>query len=686
MKLKTTNCQIILSLIILLIISDAISATGVLYVRPRGSSQTYQKMWIKKIDVDVEIRGQVAVTHVDQTFYNELNQSVESIYIFPLPANAMVTELYYWLDGVRYKAEIRERQDAQNAYNQQLQQWLDPAMLEYLGDNMFRLSIVPIPAQSEVRTEITYAEILPYDFGITKYEYKLNTLGLSSKALETVSLRLNSKSQNPYKYFTSPSHNSDAATSLTKVSTNEYELFYGDENFYPDKNLQIEFETLRERVQFNLLTYSPTEEDGFGDDNFYATWVTPPDSIVNEKIIPKDIVFTADVSSSMDGERLSQLKQSLRTFINLLNENDRFNIITFGTHIVKYKDSLVSVNSDNIGDALKFVDNLYALGMTNISGALEESLSQNFGDESSNNLIFLTDGLPTLGVTNANEIIEKVNEANLSNIRLFSFGIGDNLNRRLLTEISMENSGYAKFIEQDEDIAFTIGQHFKRISKPILSDIEIDYGGLDAWDIYPKNSVDLFWGSRYVKMGLYKSTGEFRVQIKGNYLNQEQSFNQNLFFPDSGGFRAVAILWARAKIDHLLELIEIYGETDELVQQVTDLSLRFQILTEYTAFYIDPTKIENDEIVSPKEYKLWQNYPNPFNPSTTIKFTLPKVTYVTVKVYDILGREIAILVDGLKNAGTFEVNFDGAGLASGIYFCMIKAGDFSQTMKMVLNK
>jgi Ca-activated chloride channel family protein len=345
-------------------------ATGILYVRPRGSNSQYQKVWIKSIDVKVNIQYQVAETHIDQVFFNELNQSSEAIYIYPLPENAMVTELVYWLNGERFVAEIRERQEALNDYNTKLKELLDPVLLEYLGNNLFRLSIVPVNALSEFRTEITYIELLNYNFCISKYKFLMNTLELSSKPLEAVHLNIDAKSQNPYKYFKSPSHTNSQTTQIIEHSDNYYTLEFGDEKFFPDKDLLIEFETIREDVEFSFLSYKSAPADSFGTDSFFALWITPPDSFTQEQLIPKDIVFTADVSSSMDGLRLTQVKQSSNYFLDELTENDYFNIITFATHVVQFKEDMVPAGTANISEAHNFVNEMYALGMTNISAAL----------------------------------------------------------------------------------------------------------------------------------------------------------------------------------------------------------------------------------------------------------------------------------------------------------------------------
>jgi len=678
---------------------ENILATGALYVRPRWSSQDYQKMWIKSLDVDIDINDQVAKTHVDQVFYNELDQSVESVFIFPLPKNAMVTEMAYWVNGERYEARIRERQEAVDEYNDRKNQWIDPALMEKIDNNMYRLKIVPISANSEVRTEITYIEMCTYDFGVTNYEYFLNTTGLSSQPLETVHLALDAHSQNTYKYFKSPTHSNSAATQITKHSNSHYSLEYGDENFMPDKDLEIEWETKRDEVQYSLLTYTPTPEDSMGESSFYALWVTPPDTIEDDEIIPKDIVFAADVSSSMEGDRIVALKESLKNFLSLLNPDDRFNIITFGTHVVPFKSDLVEANSNNISEAQTFVSQIYALGMTNISSALDSSLKQSYRESSSKNLIFLTDGMPTLGETNIDSINNSVVQNNNNDVRLFSFGIGDNISERLLTKLALDNHGYAHMISADDSIETVINNHFERISKPVITDLEFDYNSFQPWDRYPKNLTDLFWGSQTMEMGLYEQGGEYNIALSGMMRDDSVKYYKPMYFPDTtGGYRFVPRLWARAKINHLLDLIAIHGETDELVNQVIELSLRYQILTEYTALYADPddddSDIKRDKTIVPKEFKLYDNYPNPFNPITNIAYDLPPGAdqyKVVIKIYDLRGNLVKILENSEKRPGHYIVQWNGTDqsgqkVANGMYIYSITAADFKASDKMLLLK
>jgi Ca-activated chloride channel family protein len=680
-------------------------ATGVLYVRPRWSNQEYNKMWIKSVDIDVTIRDQVAETHVDQIFYNEMDVSVEAIYIFPLPPNAMISELVYWFNGKRFVADIRERQEAIRAYNEKLSRWLDPAMLEYLGDNLFRLSIVPINPKTEVRTEITYVELIPYDFGVSRYRFFLNMLELSPKPLQAVQLTLDAQSQNTYKTFYSPTHANSPATQLTRVAGDHYKLEYGDENYYPDTDLIVEFETVRDGVEFSLMSYTPTAADSFGSESFYALWITPPDNITTEERMPLDVVFTADVSSSMDGERIAQLRETLTDFLGQLSDKDAFNIVIFGTHVSSFRSDLVAASEANLQAAQDFVSDIYALGMTNIGAAMETALNHSYRSEASNNCIFLTDGYPTVGITQTDSIIAYVQRKNTHAVRLFTFGIGDNISHALLTTLAKENHGYATFITSDDSIALLVENQFKRIAKPVLKDLAINFGGLDTRDRYPKGHGDLFWGTQVKEHGLYSGGGVYPVTLSGWYGKELKQYAKNITFSDkpADGYRFVARLWARAKIDHLLELIMLYGESDELVNQVIELSLRFQILTKYTAFYSDPEDPPDDwwspthveeHVENPDRFVLYQNYPNPFNPVTRIKYTLPAgatAYQVVIKIYDTLGRLVKVLENGAKAPGTYIVVWDGSDtrgelVPSGVYFYTIQAGPYQATRKMLMIK
>ena len=268
------------------------SAVGVLFVKRFHSTETYQKIWIKSVDVTTAIQDQIASTQMDEVFHNDMNWRVEAFFVFPLPNKAVVTRLVYWYNGKRYEAAIRERRQAVQEYEREVRRLLDPALLEHLGNNLFRLRIAPVDPNSDIRFEITYTELLTYDFGAVTYKFFLNTTALSPKPLQRVSLSIDARSQFPYKMFRSPSHGESTAIKIEKLSDHHYKVVFGDENFYPDRDFTLKFETVRQGFQVNVLTYKPVPSDSFGTDSFYALWVTPPDSLAPDEIIPKSRCYS----------------------------------------------------------------------------------------------------------------------------------------------------------------------------------------------------------------------------------------------------------------------------------------------------------------------------------------------------------------------------------------------------------
>ncbi len=684
------------------------AAIGVLYSRPLNSTEEYRKVWIKNVDATVSIQGQAAVTHCDQTFLNEMNQTVETVWIFPLPEGAVVTELYYWFNGKRYKAEIREAAEARRDYESHIRQRIDPALLEYLGDNLFRLSVGPVNPNSEVRTEITYIEMLTYEFGRVEYAFMMDAASLSPKPLNRLSVDLTLETQSAIKYFRCPSHGSTLAATIAQVSDKKYTLVYGDENCMPDKDLMIEYETVRTDVELSMFRYTPVPADSFGTDSFYAVWITPPDSIAPDEVIPRKIVFVADVSSSMEGLRIEQLKAALHAFIGNLRSDDFFNIIAFGTRVVPFRENLTQAAPSEIAAADVFVSDLGALGLTDINSALTQALAQSFSDGYFNMIVFITDGYPTWGETFVPDILANVTAANTADARIFTFGVGE-VSKPLLMQLAVENGGYATFITADDSIAAVVGGHLMRVSKPVLADLSIQIDGLVTSDKYPRPLPDLFWGSQVVQFGLYSSSGTVPVVLSGIVRGQAQQFNADADFAGTpGGYAFVPRLWAKSKIDFLLDQIAMYGELDELKNQVIELSLRFGILTPYTAFYSDPEnpdpndpgdnsgalEVDADRIGANREFRLHANYPNPFNPSTAIRFDMPLAGRVKIAVYDLNGRLIRVLTDGARNAGSYSVTWDGFDSAgnpvpSGIYVCRmeVRTGDtkrFVRSIKMGL--
>jgi Ca-activated chloride channel homolog len=308
------------------------------------------------------------------------------------------------------------------------------------------------------------------------------------------------------------------------------------------------------------------------------SWVIPPDSGTSP--LPRSVTFVADVSSSMEGRRMEQLREAMHEFLNQLNEGDRFNIITFSTGVLAFRSSMVAANVSNIAEARRFVDSRTALGLTNISEALRVGLSMDYHAESANALVFLTDGQPSWGITNQAAIQDSARAWNLQDVRIYPISVGSEGSVTLMRNIAIQSGGFHTEVLADDSIAVSVQDHLKRISMPNLVGLTLDYGTLRTMDVHPQVLPNVAVGGRVIQTGRYDKGGVYPVTLAGRVVEVPFSVTRDVFFSDpASNNRAVARLWAQAKIEALLNEISRNGEQKELVDAVIDLSSMRTLMT-----------------------------------------------------------------------------------------------------------
>ncbi len=697
------------TLIALVLIAESSFAIGALYARKPLTNQNMTPLWLKHYDAKVTITDQMAITHVDQTFKNETNQRMEGIYIFPLPKNAIVMNLILWINGVPVQGKVMDSDTAQSIYENIVKKMIDPALLEYLGDNIFKLSVFPIEANgkpmSERRIEITYAEILPYESGNIDYTFFMKAVKLSSKPVERASIDITLSSQKKIQSLYSPSHNGATGLVINKISDQNYTVTYGEENTLAEKDLTLYYQLKNEGFAINHLTYIPNTDsamffDSPGDDSYHLLWVTPPDEISQSQILKKNIVFVADISSSMEGERMEQVRKSLNMMVDMLNPGDQFNVIPFNTAPVPFKSNLVPADAENISVAHNFINELGAVGMTNMEDALKTGLQSTWDDTSINVIVFLTDGKPTWPVnTSSKGVIDTVAAYNTDNASIFTFGIGDEVEESFLKQLAKDNDGFNIMIMDDDSIEITLKHFMDKISYPLIKNITLDYGNLDKYDIYPKVLPNLYAGTQLTVLGRYRNSGTFTTTFSGQVGSQPVSLASNLAFPSQMPNQPfVARMWASAKIDYLLDEIALFGELPELIAAIKSLGIKYCIITPYTSFLViedpNPTPIMDKTIPHAKTLTLFKNFPNPFTAATTIQFSVPnsvRAQTLQLKIFDVRGKLVKTLMHEMTMGGNFKIIWDatdnaGNRIGTGFYIAMLKVGTETKMMTMRMVK
>lgn len=535
--------------------------------------------------VQVSIESNVATTTIDQVFKNESNVDLEGTYIFPLPENAAITRFSMFIDGKKVNGEILDREKARKIYEDIVRRMKDPALLEYVGRNMFKARVYPIPKQREKRIELVYQETLPYDAGIYKYVYPLDTEKFSPRPLKEVSINVNIKSVLPIKNVYSPSHRIDV-----KMQKFAAACGYEGKNVKPDKDFILYYTVSEKDVGLDLLTYKKPGTQG------YFMLLISPGKLAG-KSTPKDIVFIIDTSGSMSGRKIKQAKEALRFCINSLNRGDRFNIIAFATSVNSYQSKLVPATPQNIASALEFAAGLEARGGTNINQALLSGLGIFEETKRPRMIVFLTDGQPTVGVRSIKDILSNLKKANQSEARIFVFGVGNDVNTHLLDRMAEMHRGMTEYVVPGEDIEIKVSSFYRKISEPILSDIRLDFGKIKVEEIYPSTLPDIFRGTQLVLLGKYQGNGSARIVLKGYVNGREKKFLYQAQFPrENRNNDFIPRIWATRKIGYLINEIRLKGENRELVDEIIRLSKKYGIITPYTSFLI----LEKD-----KDYKRW---------------------------------------------------------------------------------
>ncbi len=548
---------------------------------PRIPIEQVPYLTIKYHRVTVTIEGQVATTHVDQVFVNEGRFEVEGTYIFPLPEEAAISEFAMWVDGEKLEGQVLERDEARRIYEDIVRRRRDPALLEYVGRDAFQASIYPIPPRGERRIELEYSEVLDMDNGLVEYLYPLNTEKFSPRPLEEVTVNVTIRSNEPLKALYSPSHEVDI------VREDDFHAVVGYEEYdvKPDRDFVLYYTVSPEDVGVNLLSYKPER----GSNGFFLLLAAPKVELDSRQIIAKDVILVLDVSGSMRGEKIEQAKEALNFVLNSLNDEDRFNIIAFSTSTRPYARDLVP--ADEWGEARDFVGRLEASGSTDINRALLEALSM-VDEERPTILIFLTDGLPTVGEVDIDRIIENVVDAAPDNARIFPFGVGYDVNTTLLDTIAENHRGASGYVRPEEAIDEKVSTFYAKVSTPLLADMEIDFGNVDVEDIYPYPLPDLFAGTQLVVVGRYRDGGDATITLTGEVNDQRQTFRyDDVRFQRLGGEEFIARLWATRKIGYLLQQIRLHGEAGELVDEIVELSIRYGIVTPYTSFLVEETEM-----------------------------------------------------------------------------------------------
>lgn len=542
---------------------------------------------IKSIKIDTKIVSQVATTHVEQVFRNDTDATLEGTYFFPIPEQASITEFAIWDGDRRLVGEVRSREEARRIYDEIVRRQRDPGLLEYAGKDLFQASIFPIPPHADKKLEITYSQILRSESGTVAYRYPLGT-GRQVAQIGTVSGRVEIESREPLRNIYSPTHAVEVKRNNDRRAAISFESPGGTE----PQDFQLFYALSREDFGVTLLTSREPGKDGY-----YLLMISPKDDWSEQEYAAKDIVFVLDTSGSMaEAGKMEKARAALLYGIRILRPQDRFNVISFAGEEHLMTTDLINADEAARNRAVQFVEALKPVGGTNINSALMAARDQ-IGRASNMSrprmIVFLTDGLPTVGQTNIEEILASLK--NTAESRIFPFGVGYDVNTSLLDRLAAASGGVADYIEPKEDLEVKVSNFFAKISYPVLTELRLDMAGVETDLTYPRTLPDMFRGSQLTLIGRYKNPIDMdhvRLTLTGKSGGASRTISyDNLHFPvmeSSNDF--LPRLWATRRVGWLMEQVRTNGEQRELRDEIVDLGTRYGIVTPYTSYLaLEPT-------------------------------------------------------------------------------------------------
>lgn len=545
---------------------------------PRNIIKTAFPLEVKYHRVNADLNDQSAVTYIDQEFYNPTGAMLEGFYVFPVPENAVIKKFTMFINGTETEAELLDAKKATQIYEDIVRKSLDPALLEYQGRGIFKVRIFPIEPGSTKRVKISYTQILEKDNGTMEYVYPLNTEKFSAKPLNNVSINVNLESSDSLKNIYCTSHETD----IVRKNDNHAVVSWEQKNIKPDTDFNLYYSTDKSGIGLSVLAYKEK-----GNDGYFFLSASPGIDSQDSAISEKDITFVLDVSGSMAGEKLEQAKKALQFCVNNLNRGDRFQLIRFSTEAEALFNEPAKTDKANLRKAKNFISDMKAVGGTHIEEALSLALSVKYSSRP-HMIIFITDGRPTIGETDEDKLVKKIRNANNSNIRIFTFGIGYDINTHLLDKITKETRAYRYYISPKEDIEVKISNFYTKVQSPVLTDIKLTFtGNIRASKTYPRELPDIFAGSSVTILGSYSGSGDVKVILEGRLRDKIQKYEYKINFPaENTRNDFVPYLWAARHIGYLLDQIRLNGEDKELVEAATEAARKYGIVTPYTSYLI----------------------------------------------------------------------------------------------------
>ena len=556
-------------------------------------------------DVTVELRDRVLRYEVEERFVNRGGLIGEADYLFPLPNGAAFRDLKLSIDGQMVAGETMNANEARRIYEEIVRRQRDPALVEWMGHGLLRTRIFPIQPGEERRVIVRFESVAPREGDAVRVDYFAGRRESGGWRRELES-DIGAAQQGDASRL--PPRDSRATFTLTYRAGGEL-----GEAYSPTHELDVERDGQVRRVSIRggspdatvlvalrrslAASVAVLPNAARGEQGFALITVTPPSELAQNRT-PRDVTFVLDVSGSMSGRKLEQAKAAGRRLLQTLTDRDRFRLIDFSTDVRSFRDDFVFATEANVRAAIRYLDDLEAVGSTNISGALEEALRETGGARREGEdrlplILFMTDGAPTVGERDPASIAARASRLR-GDARVFSFGLGADVNVGLIEQLALEGRGTAAFVRPDENVERSVELLATRLRQPLLTNVRVTVDGdVHLSRAYPAGPMDIFAGQDLVLLARYDGSGQANVVVQGRANGRDVRWSTLRNFPAEERENAfVPRLWATQRIGWLVAEKRRNGGSSEIDDEIRRLGERYGIPTEFTSYLVqEPARV-----------------------------------------------------------------------------------------------
>jgi Ca-activated chloride channel family protein len=562
---------------------------------------------LKHTEVKASITGFLARVIVTQEFENPYQDKIEAVYTFPLPQNSAVDDMTILVGERTIRGKIKEREEARQIYEAARNAGYVAALLDQERPNIFTQSVANIEPGKKVTVTISYVETLKYEEGSYEFSFPMvvgpryipgNATGKrgggwapdtdrvpdasritppvtpeGTRAGHDISIAVSIDAGVPIQELDAKLH--DVITERPSASRAEVRL--AKKSVIPNKDFVLNYDVAGKKIDDTVLTHHD------GKNGFFTLILQPPDRVTVEEVTPKELVFVIDTSGSMSGFPIEKAKETMKLALEGLYPRDTFNLITFAGDTYVLFPAPVAATPENLRKAQEFLASRSGGGGTEMMKAIRTALDPSDSQEHVRIVCFMTDGY----VGNDMEILGEIQKH--PNARIFSFGIGNSVNRFLLDKMAEQGRGEVEYVTLQDDGSAAARRFHERVRNPLLTDISIDWAGLPVSDVYPKRIPDLFSAKPVVVTGRYGSAGRGEILLRGKMSGKV--FERRIpvsFSASAHEHEVLSKLWARTRIEDLMSSdyagIQQGAPKAEVKQEITRLGLDYRLMTQFTSF------------------------------------------------------------------------------------------------------